>query len=208
MLSKLLSALAHAKGAAAATVVAAAAVGTGVAASNQDVQNAINDTIKNVTQQSDTSDTNQPAVVTARNKADADLRAQFQIDQQALEKLHSTHVDSASRATLESTLKTDDAALRAELTKALDKVATWTIGREGRESPKPTGSPDIKQPVTAQAELDAWVTAEKTAMDAIVTNATAAVALLQTADPGKPADAGKPADLGKPATVPTPPAHP
>jgi hypothetical protein len=208
MLSKLLTALAHAKGAAAATVVAAAAVGTGVAATNQDVQNAIDETIKNVTQQSDTNDPNQPAVVTARNKADADLRAQFQVDQQTLEKLHSTHVDSASRATLDDTLKTADAALRAELTKALDKVATWTIGREGRESPKPTGSPDIKQPFTAQADLDAWVTTEKAAMDTIVTNASAAVALLPTADPGKPADAGKPAELGKPATLPTPPTHP
>jgi hypothetical protein len=124
-----------------------------------------------------------------------------------LEKLHSTHVDSASRATLEDTLKTADAALRAELTKGLDKVATWTLGREGHEATKPAAeSPDIKQPFTAQADLDAWVTTEKAAMDTIVTNATAAVALLPTADPGKPADVGtKPADAGKPATLPTHP---
>jgi hypothetical protein len=197
LLGKALAILSTLKGAAAATVVVAAAVGTGVAATNEDVQNAITTTIQNVT---NSADSNRPAVVTARNKADADLRGAFQLDQQKLAKLHDTHV--TDRAMLNDTVNKAEAALRAELTKALDKVATFTLGREGRESPRPTGSPDIKVAFTAQSDLDTWVTDEIAAMAKIEKDAEDAVALLQTADPGKPADAGKP------ATIPTPPAHP
>src|SRR5207302_11136607 len=157
------------------------------------------------TENADAKDAGQPAIVTARNKADSDLRAAFQVDQQNLEKLHSTHVNSTDRATLDTTVKTADGALRAELTKALDKVATMTIGREGRESAESKGSPDIKVAFTAQAELDAWVTTEITAMNLIEQNAETAVAALPTFTPGKPADAGKPDNAGKPAELP---AHP
>jgi hypothetical protein len=197
LLGKALAILSTLKGAAAATVVVAAAVGTGVAATNEDVQNAVTTTIQNVT---NSADSNRPAVVTARNKADADLRGAFQLDQQKLAKLHDAHV--TDRAMLNDTVNKAEAALRAELTKALDKVATFTLGREGRESPRPTGSPDIKVAFTAQSDLDTWVTDEIAAMAKIEKDAEDAVALLQTADPGKPADAGKPASL------PTPPAHP
>ena len=72
MLSKLLSLLSTAKGAAAATAIAAAAVSTGVAATDQDVRDAVTNTVQNLT---DAKDVGQPAVVTARNKADSDLRA-------------------------------------------------------------------------------------------------------------------------------------
>ena len=203
LLGKALAILSTLKGAAAATVVVAAAVGTGVVAANEDVQTAVTTTIQNVTH---SADSNQPAVVTARNKADKDLRAAFQLDQQKLAKLHDAHV--TDRAMLNDTVGKADAALRAELTKALDKVATFTLGREGRESPRPTGSPDIKVAFTAQSDLDTWVTDEIAAMDKIEKDAEDAVALLPTAAPGKPDDAGKPADVGKPATAPTPPAHP
>jgi len=199
MFSNLLTILSTAKGAAAAAVVVAAAVGTGVAVTNEDVRTAVNTTVQNITR---SADSNQPAVVASRNDADKKLRGTFQDDQQKLAKLHSTHVDSTDRAKLDDTINKADAALRAELTKALDKVATFTLGREGRESPRPTGSPDIKVAFTAQSDLDKWVTDEIAAMGKIEKDAEDAVALLPTAAPGKPDDAGKP------ATVPTPPAHP
>jgi len=203
MFSNLLAILSTAKGAAAATVVVAAAVGAGVAASNQDVQNAISTTVQNVTRGSDKS-SNQPAVVASRNDADKKLRDAFQDDQQKLAKLHSTHVDNTDRAKLDDTINTADAALRARLTQALNDVATLTLGREGLESPKPTGSPDIKIPFTSdtQAKIDLIVKTATADMDKIAKDAEDAVALLPTATPGKPADAGKP------ATAPTPPAHP
>ena len=48
MLSKLLSLLSTAKGAAAATAIAAAAVSTGVAATDQDVRDAVTNTIHEI----------------------------------------------------------------------------------------------------------------------------------------------------------------
>ena len=111
-----------------------------------------------------------------------------------------------------------DAKLRARLTKALDDVAALTLGREGRESPKPTGSPDVKASFTtdAQKKVDDTVTTAITDMDKIVSDTATAIGTLATLDPGKPADAGQPADAGKPAdvtggkpaTLPTPPARP
>src|SRR5439155_117778 len=85
MLSKLLSLLSTAKGAAAATAIAAAAVSTGVAATDQDVRDAVTNTIHNATESADAKDAGQPAVVTARNKADSDLRAAFHTNQQNAE---------------------------------------------------------------------------------------------------------------------------
>src|SRR2546427_9649124 len=134
LLSKLTTLLSTTKGAAAATVVAAAALTSGVAATNQDVQNAVNTavdaTVQTITRSSDSS---QPAVVAARNKADKNLRSAFQADQQTLAKLHSTHVDNTDRAKLTDTVNKADAALRARLTLALDDVAKLTLGREGHE---------------------------------------------------------------------------
>src|SRR5438445_13411302 len=124
MLSKLLSLLSTAKGAAAATAIAAAAVTTGVAATDQDVRDAVTNTIHDVTESADAKDAGQPAVVTARNKADSDLRAAFHNNQQSLEKLHSTHDGSTDRATPASTNKTADGEQRHEHTKALDRAGT------------------------------------------------------------------------------------
>ena len=210
MLAKLLALLSTAKGAAAATVIAAAAVGTGVTATNHDVQNALKDAIENVTER--------PAVVTARNDADKKLRDAFQADQRKLEKLHDTKVAGTDRDKLNDMLKTADKALRDRLTKALDDVAAVTLGREGQESPKPTGSPDVKVPFTpeAKAKVDLIVTTAITEMDQITSVVVAKVALLPTATPGKDdagktdeagktADGVKPEDMGgKPSTLSTP----
>jgi hypothetical protein len=204
LLSKALAILSTLKGAAAAAVITAAAVGTGVAATNQDVQNAVNTAVEAVTGQT----SGQPAVVAARNDADKKLRDAFQDDHQKLVKMHSTHVDSTDRAKLDDTINTADAALRARLTQALNDVAALTLGREGLESPKPTGSPDIKIPFDAQAKVDDIVKTAIADMDKLATDAEAAVAKLPTFTPGKPDGAGQPADAGKPATAPTPPAHP
>ena len=200
ILGNLLAHLSTLKGAAAAAVVAAAAVGTGVAATNDDVRTAVTTAVETVTGQASA----KPAVVAARNDADKKLRDAFQNDQQKLAKLHSTHVDSTDRAKLDDTINTADAKLRARLTQALNDVAALTLGREGLESPKPTGSPDIKIPFTAdaQSKIDEIVATAITDMDKLATDAETAVAALPTFTPGKPADAGKP------ASVPTPPAHP
>jgi hypothetical protein len=221
LITNLAALLSTTKGAAAATVVAAAAL-TGVAATNQDVQNAVNTTVQTITRSADSS---QPAVVAARNKADKDLREAFRVDQQKLAKLHSTHVDNTDRALLNNTVNTADAALRDRLTKALNDVAALTLGRNGLEGASgatgatgATGSPDIKKEFTAetQTKIDDVVTTAVTDMDKIAKDAEDAVALLPTVTPGKPEDVGKPADVGKPtdvqggkpASVPTPPAHP
>ncbi len=211
MLTKLLSLLGTAKGAAAAAAIAAAAVGTGVVATNQDVQSAITTTVQNVTQ-ANASPSGQPAVVAARNDADKKLRVAFQDDQQKLEKLRSTKVESSDRAKLDDLLKAADAKLRARLTKALDDVAALTLGREGLEasgSPKPTGnakpstSPDVKATFTsdAQAKVDAIVKTAIADMDKIAADAEAAAAALPTFTPGKPSDVPG----GAPSVRPTPP---
>jgi hypothetical protein len=214
LLSKLTTLLSTTKGAAAATAVAAAALTSGVAATNQDVQNAVNTAVDTITRSSDSS---QPAVVAARNKADKDLRDAFQTDQQKLAKLHSTHVDNTDRAKLTDTVNKADAALRARLTLALNDVAALTLGREGLEGASgatgatgATGAPDIKIPFTTetQGKIDDIVKTAITDMDTIAKDAADAVALLPTFAPGKPADPGKPAEAGKPATLPTPPQHP
>src|SRR5438552_17718844 len=201
ILGNLLAHLSTLKGAAAAAaVVAAAAVGTGVAATNEDVRTAVTNAVETVTGQAST----KPAVVTARNEADKKLRDAFQDDQQKLTKLHSTHVENTDRAKLDDTINTADAKLRARLTQALDDVAALTLGREGLESPKPTGSPDIKIPFAADApsKIDDIVATAITDMDTLATDAETAVAAPPTTTPGKPADAANP------ATAPTPPAHP
>lgn len=225
MLAKLLALLSTAKGAAAATVIAAAAVGTGVTATNHDVQNALKDAIENVTER--------PAVVAARNDADKKLRDAFQTDQRKLEKLHDTKVDGTDRETLNKLANTADKALRDRLTKALDDVAALTLGRDGHdsdkststsdkstgESEKSTGSADVKLAFTteAKAKVDLIVTTAITDMDKTVSDAQAAAAKLPAFTPGKRDDAGKPDEAGrtadgvkpedvggKPSNVPTP----
>lgn len=228
MISKLLSLVSTAKGAAAATVIAAAGVGTGVVATNTDVQNAIGNVVQNATQASPKAEgSGQPAVVAARNDADKKLRDAFQNDQQKLEKLRSTKVEGADRAKLDDIVKTADSTLRARLTKALDDVAALTLGREGlesgspkpSESAKPSGSPDVKASFApdAQAKVDAIVKTAISDMDAATAGAEKAALALPTANPGKPSgepgakpsDAGKPSEPGKPSpAAATPSAKP
>lgn len=221
MIDKLLSLLSTAKGAAAATVIATAGVTGGVAATNQDVQEAISTAVQNVTQLAGASPSarasNQPAVVAARNDAGQRLREAFRVDQQKLEKLRATKVEGDDRAKLTDLVTEADAKLRARLTKALDDVAVLTLGREGLDpsfspkpsaSGKPSGSPDVKASFTADAQtkLDEIVKTAIADMDKIVSDAEAAAAALPTFVPGKPSDApsGKPADLpsGKPSELP------
>ncbi|GAC1489763.1 MAG: hypothetical protein NVS1B1_06930 [Candidatus Limnocylindrales bacterium] len=232
MISKLLSLLSTAKGAAAATVIAAAGVTGGVVATNPEVQDAVGTAVQNVTEtvtgvtqpstkspkpsdEAKASGSAQPAVVAARNDADKKLREAAQDDQQKLEKLRDTKVEGADRAKLDDAIKDADAKLRDRLTKALNDVAALTLGREGLEasgspkpSVKPSGSPDVKVPFTADAQtkVDAIVKAAIADMAKITADAEAAVALLPTFTPGKPSDlpGGKPSDLpgGKPSDVP------
>ena len=231
MISKLLSLLSTAKGAAAATVIAAAGVTGGVVATNPDVQNAIGTTVQNVTRtvtntspkpsaEAKASASGQPTVVAARNDADKKLRDAFQNDQQKIEKLRSTKVEGADRAKLGDLLKDADGKLRDRLTTALNDVAALTLGREGLEasgspkpsgSGKPSGSPDVKVAFTtdAQAKVDAIVKAAIADLDKIAADVEKAVVALPTFTPGKPSDAsgGKPSDApgGKPSTVPAAP---
>src|SRR5919199_777398 len=131
MLAKLLTVLGGAKGAAAAVLVAgAAAATTGVVATNPDVQQAVQQTVAQVTG-SDCTHNGQPAVVAARNDLDKTLRAAFQDDQTALAKLHAVKVDASDRAKLNDLVSTADTKLRARLTKALNDVALATLGRAG-----------------------------------------------------------------------------
>ncbi len=224
MLTKLLSLLTTAKGAAAVAVLAAATATTGVVATNTDLQTTLGIAHANA------SPSGQPAIVAARNDADKTLREAFQADQRTLEHLRSTHVDGADRQKLGDTVSTADAALRARFQSALDAVGALTLGRNGREasaSPEPSdstastaSSESSESAAGANAALSADVQARiddivKTAvadMAKIVSDAEAAVSALPTANPGKPSDlpGGKPSDVqgGKPSDVPGASDHP
>lgn len=217
MISKLLSLLSTAKGAAAATILAAGAVGTGVVATNSDLQNTIGLNTPSASESPRASASGQPAIVAARNDADKALRDAFQNDQQKLEKLRGTQVQGADRQKLNDIVGTADDQLRARLTKALNDVAALTLGREGLEasgspapsaSPKPSSSPDVKASFTAasQAQVDAIVKAAIADMDKIASDAGTAVGALPTANPGKPSDVpgGKPSDVPGASDHPTP----
>ncbi len=221
MISKLLSLLSTAKGAAAATILAAGAVGTGVVATKTDIQNPMGlntpSASASASASSKASEPGQPAVVAARNDADKALRSAFRDDQQKLEKLRGTQVQGADRQKLNDLVGTADAKLRARLTKALNDVAALTLGREGLEasgspapsaSAKPNTSPDVKASFTtaSQAQVDAIVKAAIADMDKIASDAAAAVAALPTANPGKPSDmpGGKPSDVPGASDHPTP----
>ena len=192
MITKLLALLGTTKGAAAAAVIAAAGLTTGVVATNQDAQTALTNVVETVTNTAKSS--NQPAVVASRNDADKKLRDAFQVDQQKIEKLRGTQVDPADRSKLGDTLKTAADALRARLTKALDDVSVLTLGRNGLDpsaSPgKPSASPDVKVPFTTetQAKVDDVVKTAITDMDKIAADADKAVGAFAPFTPGKPAD--------------------
>ncbi len=210
MVSKLLSLLATAKGAAAAGVLATAAVSGATVATNDDARQAVQEATENVTRvvtgaaPKTGDEAGKPAVVAARNDADKKLRGAFKDDHTALEKLHSTHVDKTDREKLEQLVKDADKKLRDRLTKALDDVAALTLGREGRESasprpsPKPSASPDIHATTVDQAKVDAIVTAAIADMKKIVADTTKAVVALPTFTPGKPSTSPGKAGDNKP----------
>jgi hypothetical protein len=191
MITKLLALLGHTKGAAAAAVIAAAGLTTGVVATNEDARTAVTNVVETVTNTANSA--NQPAVVASRNDADNKLREAFRVDQQKIEKLRGTQVDPADRSKLGDTLKTADEALRARLTKALDDVSVLTLGRNGLDpsaSPgKPSGPPDVKVAFTTetQAKIDDIVQTAMTDMDEIAAGAEKAVAAFAPFTPGKPA---------------------
>src|SRR3989442_15115697 len=201
MLAKLLSLAGTAKGAAIAAVVVGAAATTGVVATNPDVQQAVQQTVQQVTGNAPScvAHDGQPAIVTARNGADKKLRDAFQDDQTALAKFHSTKVDSASRATLDTLLNDADAKLRARLTKALNEVAAMTLGREGLATNSTSPSSDTAAApcdrganvaFTDQTGLNTMVQTAIDDMKKFVDDTTITVNGLPTVDPGKPADAG------------------
>ena len=221
VLTKLLTILSTAKGAAAAGVLAAASISTGVVATNPEIQDAVGSAVENVTEAVSNVVDAKPPVVAARNGADKKLRDAFQKDHQILEKLRSSKVEGADRSKLGDLVKAADAKLRDRLTLALNDVAALTLGREGTEadkagdaradgsakpsrspkpseSPKSSGSPDVKVAFTAdaQAKVDGIVKSAIADMDKITADATAAVAALPTFTPGKPSDrpGGKPSD--------------
>ena len=177
LLGKLVTLLGTAKGAAAASVMVAATVGTAVAATNPGVRNAVDSALQDLTQGADAKASNRLAVATARNDADERLRDAFQRAQQKLERLHSTPVDSTDRAKLTETINIAYAALRTRVNKAYNDLTVLTVGRSGLESRKPTG-PDIKVVFTsdAQAKVDELVVAAIKDMNWIVGDAATAIA--------------------------------
>ena len=97
MLTKLLTILSTAKGAAAAGVLAAASIGTGVVATNPEIQDAVGSAVENVTEAVSNVVDAKPPVVAARNGADKKLRDAFQDDHQKLTQLHNTKVASSNQ---------------------------------------------------------------------------------------------------------------
>ncbi len=222
MLAKLLALLSTAKGAAAAGIVAAAAVGTGVTATNQDVQNALNTAIRNVTEKVESE---RPAVVAARNDADKKLRDAFKNDQRMLEKLRDTKVEGSGGEQVRDLIKRADDKLKDRLEKALDDVAALTKGREGHEtdtqksstevktSPEVKSSAEVKSSPEAkesqeakvvfnaemQTKVNLIVTTAIAEMDKIANDAVLAVAAFPVSTTGKAGETRKPGETAKPA---------
>lgn len=149
MLAKLLALLAQAKGATVVGVLVVGAATATVAGTNTDVQNAINDlettvglsttTTTGPGLHEDACDTGQPEVVAQRNAADKLLRAAWQDAHKALTDLHGGK-DTDNKAT-NDVVKKYDGELKATLDAALDKTASMTLGRVGRNKPDASGSP-------------------------------------------------------------------
>lgn len=163
MLTKLLSALAQAKGAAIATLIVAGAATTTVVATNTDVQTAIQNitgggtpspSVAAAARGNDCADQDaggQPVVVAQRNAAEKLLRDAAQKDQKALEDLRGGGKDVDAKAVGDIVKKYDD-QVRTTLDAALVQVASLTLGRDGQVrkaeasgSAKPAGSPGASQ---------------------------------------------------------------
>ena len=154
MLGKLISLLAHAKGAVVATVFIAGAATATAGATNPDVQNAfenvttsVGTTLSAMTQNAVRSctDEGQPAVVAQRNAADKLLRDGWNDAHKALTDLRGGK-DTDNKAVGDIVKKYDD-QLKDTLDAALVKTAQLTLGREGQvrkleasSSPNPSDS--------------------------------------------------------------------
>ena len=153
MLAKLLALLAQAKGATVVGVLVVGAATATVAGTNTDVQNALRDlettvgltttTTTGPGLHEDACDTGQPEVVAQRNAADKLLRAAWQDAHKALTDLHGGK--DADNKAVNGVVKKYDDQLKATLDKALDKIASMTLGRVGHNkasgSPSPSTSP-------------------------------------------------------------------
>jgi hypothetical protein len=163
MLAKLLSLLAHAKGAAAATVFIAGGVTATVAATNPDVQDtvsnvttSISSTLAAVTQTAgksctgDDATTGQPVVVAQRNAADKLLRDAWNNDKKKLNDLRGGK--DVDNKTANELVKGYDDQLKDVLDKALNDVAALTLGREGQQPKDGTTSATATTPKTDGAK--------------------------------------------------------
>lgn len=157
VLGKLIALLAHAKGAAVATVLVVGAAGATVASSDQGVQDtftnvttALNTTVSAVTRNDasctgDNHGAEQVAIVQQRNSAGKLLRDAWGEDHKALVDLRGGGKDVDAKAVGDVIKKYDD-QLRDRLDAALIKVASLTLGRQGQvrkaeASASPSGSP-------------------------------------------------------------------
>jgi len=154
MLGKLISLLAHAKGAAVAAVFIAGAATATAGATNPEVQNtfenvttSVGTTLSAMTQNAVRSctDDGQPAVVAQRNAADKLLRDGWNDAHKALTDLRGGK-DTDNKAVGDIVKKYDD-QLKDTLDAALVKTAQLTLGREGQvrkleasSSPNPSDS--------------------------------------------------------------------
>ena len=173
MLGKLIALLAHAKGAAVATVLVVGAAGATVASTDQGVQDtftnvttALNTTVSAVTRNNasctgDNHGAEQVAIVQQRNSADKLLRDAWGEDHKALVDLRGGGKDVDAKA-VGDVIKSYDDQLRDRLDAALIKVASLTLGRQGQvrkaeasastsPSPKPSCSPKPSDSAAAAA---------------------------------------------------------
>lgn len=153
MFGKLIALLAHAKGAAAATVFIAGGVTATVAATNPEVQDtvsnvttSISSTLSAVTQLSPKCTVaedaknggGQPAVVAQRNAADKLLRDAWNTDKHKLNDLRGGK--DVDNKTANDIVKKYDDQLKDALDKALNDVAALTLGRSGQLAKDGTSS--------------------------------------------------------------------
>lgn len=205
MLGKLIALLAHAKGAAVATVLVVGAAGATVASSNTEVQNtftnvttALNTTVAAVTRNAasctgDNHGAEQVAIVQQRNSADKLLRDAWGEDHKALEDLRGGGQDVDAKA-VGDVIKNYDSQLRDRLDAALIKVASVTLGRQGQvrkaeasastsPSPKPSCSPKPSDAAAAAATPKPSPSAKPSGSGKPDDQGRVAVALRTTLDP-------------------------
>lgn len=213
MLTKLLSLLAQAKGAAAATVIVAGAATATVAATTPEVQDAVQQVTSAVTGASasprakanDDCDRGQPAVVAQRNAADKLLRDAYNDAHKKLEDLRGGK--DTDNKTVGEIVKKYDGQLKDALDLALVKTAALTLGRDGQvrkaessASPKPSGSPTATPTPTPTSTVAAGSPSPKPSCSPKPSGSAAPTAATGSESP-KPSGSGKPDDQGRVAVA-------